>query len=356
MNGRSLRIGVLGATGAVGRTMLHSLETSPLAGAIEELRLLASTRTAGTVLEWPAPPHPRTRSFTVSEVGAPSFDGLDLVLMSAGAEASARWAPCAVEAGAWVVDNSSRFRMDPAVALIVPEVNAHRLPELPQIIANPNCSTIQMVVALAPLHALSPLRRVQVCTYQSASGAGAKGVRELAGQIEPISLDPLVASGNTPAPAVFPHPLYANVIPQCDAFLEDGYTREEEKMIRETRKILELPGLIVQPTCVRVPVAVGHSEAVYVETESPVDLDALRDAWRRAPGVEVLDDPARALYPTPRAAAGTDPVWIGRLRRDRDVANGLHLWVVADNLRKGAARNAVQIAEALWTRAAIPSK
>ncbi|MCA9726730.1 MAG: aspartate-semialdehyde dehydrogenase [Candidatus Eisenbacteria bacterium] len=327
-------VAILGATGAVGRTMLETLADSPIA--VRELRLLATPRGAGRTMTF------RGNEISVTAVTPESFAGVELALFSAGAAASETWAPIAVRAGAWVIDNSSRFRMDPEVALIVPEVNPHRIPDEPAIIANPNCSTIQMVVALAPLHARFGLAEVFVATYQSASGAGGKGLQALETE--------LAGGAVEPGSYRFPRRLAGNVIPQCDVFLSDGYTREEEKMVHETQKILDLPELPVHPTCVRVPVPVAHSEAIYLRLGSAVNLESARIALQAAPGVRLLDDPGAGEYPTADLAAGTDPVWVGRLRADRYDPRGLHLWVVSDNLRKGAALNAVQIACLLWDR------
>ncbi len=379
-------VAILGATGAVGRVMVEILERSPIE--VKELRLLATPRSAGSVVSF------RGQDHEVEAVSRHSFDGCDLALFSAGGGTSGEWAPQAVQAGAWVVDNSSRFRMDPEVALVVPEVNASELPNEPAVIANPNCSTIQMVVALHPIREAFGLKRVVVSTYQSVSGAGHKGVAALTGEVEEwtagvlkdvgssethsvgshamrtsggetrnatTSKDSVRAAtgGSVPSeepasttPSLFAHPIVGNVLPHCDVFLDDGYTREEEKMLRETRKILGDPDLIVQPTCVRVPVLVCHSEAVYIETERPTTDADLRDCLRHADGVEVIDSPEKQEYPMPIHAAGKDPVFVGRIRKDRCEPNGFHFWVVADNLRKGAALNAVQIAERLWRRSA----
>ncbi|MEZ4650654.1 MAG: aspartate-semialdehyde dehydrogenase [Candidatus Eisenbacteria bacterium] len=363
-------VAILGATGAVGRVMRTCLEASPIG--VGELRLLATSRSAGTTFPF------RGEEVRVEEVTEQAFRGVDLALFSAGASASGDWAGVARAAGAWVVDNSSRWRMDPDVPLVVPEVNPDAIPGTPTLIANPNCSTIQMVAALQPIHARYGLRRVVVSTYQAVSGTGEKGVRALelestrwrdasrdgtnalAGGADAQAQDAHAqkehqfAYGAADDPAAtgspYPHPILGNVIPQCDVVLEDGYTREEQKMIDETRKIMGLPDLVVQPTCVRVPVVKAHSEAVYVETDRPADVAEVRALLAESPGIELLDDPFQAVYPLPRKAAETDPVWVGRIRQDRCVPNGLHLWVVADNLRKGAALNALQIAERIWER------
>jgi aspartate-semialdehyde dehydrogenase len=277
-----------------------------------------------------------------AEVLEPScFEGTDLALFSAGATVSREWGPAAVASGALVVDNSSAFRMDPEIPLVVPEVNARALPRPPALIANPNCSTIQMVVALKPLHDLFGLERVIVSTYQSTSGAGRRALEEL------VSGTRGYLEGKEPAPERFPHPIAFNLIPQVDEFGDGGYTREEWKMVNETRKILGLPGLRVTPTCVRVPVQRSHSEMVWASFSRELDLGAARRALESFPGVVVQDDPGTKRYPLPRHAERTDPVYVGRLRRDPGDQRALVFWVVSDNLLKGAALNAVQIAEAV---------
>lgn len=346
----SWNVVILGATGAVGRILRTCLESSAIE--VGALRLLATPRSAGLRLPF------RGRDVEVEAVTPGAFAGVNLALFSAGAGASGDWAPVARANGAWVVDNSSRFRMDPGVPLVVPEVNAATIPAEPALIANPNCSTIQMVTVLAPIAQRWGLRRVVVATYQAVSGTGEKGVAALTREFERAnaagasSASSLFGAADDPPPAGSPyaHPVLGNVVPQCDVFLADGFTREEEKMIEETRKILGLPGLPVAPTCVRVPVVTGHSEAVYIETEQVASPEEVRALLAASPGVVLLDDPAASVYPLPRRAAGTDPVWVGRIRRDRGIPEGLHLWIVADNLRKGAALNAVQIAELLWER------
>jgi aspartate-semialdehyde dehydrogenase len=326
---RAMRVAVVGATGAVGGEMLRVLEQRdfPISG----MRVLASARSAGTTIRF------RERDLPVETCTPDAFDGIDLALFSAGAERSRSFAPAAVRAGALVVDNSSAFRMDPQVPLVVPEVNpdaafAHR-----GIIANPNCSTIQMVVALQPLRREFGLRRIVVATYQSVSGTGARALRELdAGARAHLAGTPETAQ-------VYPHPIAFNGLPHIDVFEADGSTREEHKMRDETRRILDDPGLPVIATCVRVPVFRSHSEAVVVETERPVDLERAAAVLRAAPGV-TLCEPA-SKYPLPRDSAGKDAVYVGRLRAVADDPRALALWVVSDNLRKGAALNAVQIAE-----------
>lgn len=328
-----INVAIVGATGLVGGEMLRTLEDRKFP--VETLRLLASRRSAGRSLSWKGseiPVEPLTRS---------SFSNIDIALFSAGGDTSREYAPVARDAGAVVVDNSSAWRMDPEVPLVVPEVNAAAIKGHKGIIANPNCSTIQMVVALKPLHDLWTLRRVVVSTYQAVSGGGKRAVDELLAQSE------AVLRGEPPKNEVFPHRIAFNLLPHIDVFEDSGYSREEIKMMNETRKIMGLPSLRITATTVRVPVVTGHSESVNAEFEKDVDLARARAALAGAPGVELLDDPATALYPTPAAAAGTDPTYVGRLRLDDSVENGLNFWVVADNLRKGAALNAVQIAELL---------
>ena len=335
---RTLRVAVVGATGAVGSEMLRVLEQRDFP--VAELRPLASARSVGSTVRF------RDRELPVLECCDDSFTGIDLALFSAGAERSRSFAPAAVRAGALVVDNSSAFRMDPAVPLVVPEVNAAAALEHQGIIANPNCSTIQLVVALQPLRAAFGLRKVVVATYQSVSGTGASAMREL----DTTSRAHL--SGAPETPQVYPHPIAFNCLPQVDVFDPDGFTREEHKMRDETRKIMAEPRLTVIATCVRVPVFRSHSEAVVIETEQPVDLERARAVLAAAPGV-VLCEPA-ASYPLPRAAAGLDAVFVGRLRTLPEDPRALALWIVSDNLRKGAALNAVQIAE--WMHRGAPAR
>jgi aspartate-semialdehyde dehydrogenase len=324
-------VAVVGATGAVGQEMLQVLAERRFP--VRELRAFASARSAGRELRFGGEP------VVVRELDAGGFAGVDLALFSAGAERSRAFAPAAVRAGAVVVDNSSAFRMDPAVPLVVPEVNGDAALAHRGIVANPNCSTIQMVVALEPVRALFGLRRITVATYQSVSGTGARAMRELA-ELARAHLE-----GAAEAPAVYPHPIAFNCLPQVDVFDRDGHTREEIKMRDETRKIFSDPSIAVFATCVRVPVFRGHCEAVVVETERPVDLVRLRAALAAAPGTVLCDAPG--AYPLPRAVAERDEVFVGRLRLHAEDPRVLSMWVVADNLRKGAATNAVQIAERL---------
>jgi aspartate-semialdehyde dehydrogenase len=300
---------------------------------VDRLTLFASARSAGTLL------HFRGVDIPVMPLSEESLrnSGAQIALFSAGASVSRTFAPVAAQAGAVVVDNSSAFRMDPAIPLVVPEVNPALLRRHKGIIANPNCSTIQMVVALKPLHDAFGIRRIVVATYQSVTGAGQRGYDQLMAEV----------GGQTAPIRKFPHRIAFNCIPHIDEFEEDGYTREETKMIRETVKIMGDPGIRVTATCVRVPVTGGHSEAVNIECSRPATVEAARELLMHAPGVVLIDDPARECYPMPADAAGRDEVFVGRVRRDPTVPNGLSLWIVSDNLRKGAATNAVQIAEIL---------
>ena len=336
MSGGPYAVAVVGATGAVGGEMRRLLEARRFP--FSSLRLFTSPRSAGRTMTVGG------REWTAEILADGCFDGVDLALFSAGATVSREWGPRAVRAGALVVDNSSAFRMDPETPLIVPEVNSRRLPKPPALIANPNCSTIQMVMALKPLHDLFGLERVIVSTYQSVSGAGQSAMNEL------IDRTGGLLAGHEDPPVKFPHPIAFNLVPQVDEFGADGYTREEWKMVNETRKILEIPMLPVVATCVRVPVLRAHSEMVWASFGKPVDLAAARQALAAFPGVVVEDDPETRLYPLPRNAESTDPVYVGRLRRDPSDPNALVFWVVADNLLKGAALNAVQIAELLVER------
>lgn len=331
-----LRVGVVGAAGAVGRQLLQVLEERRFP--VAELRLMATSRSAGTHLEF----HGET--LMVEETDPSRLSGLDLVFMAVGTEASRTLAPEAVRRGAVVIDKSNAFRMDPAVPLVVPEVNPEAARGHRGILASPNCSTIQLVVALQPLRRLGELRRVMVATYQSVSGTGIDAIEELRRQ----AADAL--AGNPVEAVVYPHPIAFNVIPHIDAFDEHGYSQEEMKLVRETRRILARPDLPVTATAVRVPVFVGHAEVVVAQFDRPVEPEAARRVLATAPGVCVLDEPGAARYPTPLAAAGRDEVFVGRLRQDLALEDALTFWVVADNLRKGAATNAVQIAELLWEK------
>jgi aspartate-semialdehyde dehydrogenase len=325
-------VAVVGASGAVGERMIRLLEERrfPLAS----IKFLASARSAGTKVRFRGEEHP------ILELSSGAFAGVEIVLSSTPAAVSRQWSPIAAAAGAVVVDNSSCFRMDPDVPLVVPEVNPHDIPKHRGIIANPNCSTIQLVVALKPLHDAVRVRRVVVSTYQSVSGAGQKGIHELESQTEAH-----VKKFQPPAPSKFAYPIFGNCIPQIDDFLPGGYTKEEMKMVNETRKIMGDDTIDVCPTCVRVPVPLSHSESILVETERPITAEEARSLWARSPGVTVLDDPLALAYPLAAAAAGKDDVFVGRIRQDLHRPSTLLFWCVSDNLRKGAATNAVQIAE-----------
>ncbi len=330
----SYRVAVLGATGLVGRALLEILEQRRFP--VGEMVPLASERSAGRVLPF------RGRHHQVLRAEPEAFDGVDLVLSSAGGDVSRALLPEAARHGAVSVDNTSAFRMEDDVPLVVPEINGARIAgyRARRIIANPNCSTIQLVVALKPLQEAFGLRRVIVSTYQSVSGAGRRAVDEM------LSETRAVLAGESFERRIFPARIAFNPLPQIDVFLDSGDTKEEWKMRVETPKILETP-VEVHATCVRVPVTAGHSEAVWIETERPVTPEVAREALRGAPGLRLVDDPEHLGYPTAVDAEGGDEVLVGRIRRDPTIANGLALWVVADNLRKGAALNAVQIAEGL---------
>ena len=328
-------VAVVGATGAVGEQMREILEERLFP--VGELRLLASERSAGQLLEF------QQRRIRVDVLREDSFSDIDLALFSAGGAVSDKFAPLAVASGSVVVDNTARFRMEPDVPLVVPEVNAKEIPGYKKrgIIANPNCSTIQMVVALKPIHDAARLKRVVVSSYQSASGAGRMAMEELSQQTAALF------NGKDVKPEKFPQQIAFNCIPHIDAFLPGGYTKEEIKMINETRKILGEPSLRVTATCVRVPVFCGHSESVNVETEKKLTAKDVRAILREAPGILLCDEPEKNIYPMPIDAVGTDATMVGRIREDDSVPNGINMWIVADNLRKGAALNAVQIAEIL---------
>lgn len=326
-------VAVAGATGAVGREMLAVLEKRAFPYA--QVKALASSRSAGTVLPFAG------GTLVVEEMVPESFEGVDVALFSAGASVSKAMRDAVVGAGAVMIDNSSAFRMDDDVPLVVPEVNAHDLAWHSGVVANPNCSTIQMVVALKPLADLAPIRRVVVSTYQAASGAGAAAMAELYGQTrEFLDGDELTVEN-------FAHRIAFNCIPQIDVFLEDGSTKEEWKMVVETKKIMGDDSIRVAANCVRVPVLRCHSEAVNVEFDRHVDIEEVRSVLASAPGIVLLDDPSDKTYPMPAFLEGTDDTYVGRLRVDPSVEHGVALWVVADQLRKGAALNTVQIAEAL---------
>lgn len=329
---------ILGATGAVGAEFIKLLEEREFP--VGALRLLASPRSAGRKIPF------RGEELVVEAVNESSFRGIDIAFFSAGASVSREWAPKAVQSGALVIDNSSAFRMDPDVPLVVPEVNRDAIREHRGIIANPNCSTAIMVVALAPLHRAARIRRVVVSTYQAVSGAGAAAMAELEEQVRAYVRGEEAAARVLPVASLDKHyPIAFNLIPHVDRFDELGYTKEEWKMVHETRKIMGEPDLAISPTTVRVPVFRCHSESINVETEKPLSADEARRILAGAEGIEVVDDPQAMEYPMPLFAAGKDPVFVGRIRPDPSIPNGLNLWVVGDQLRKGAALNAIQIAE-----------
>jgi aspartate-semialdehyde dehydrogenase len=328
-----LRVAILGATGAVGQELLQLLDERRFP--VAELRPLASARSAGQSLRW------QDRELVIAEASAEVFEGVDLVLASAGGTASRRWAPAAVAAGAVVIDNSSAFRMDPEVPLVVPEVNPEAAFGHHGIIANPNCTTILLTLALAPLHRRRPIRRVVVSTYQSASGAGARAMEELR------RLSRTVLDGGEARSEVLPHSLAFNLFLHNSPLQANGYCEEELKMLNETRKIMNAPDLRLTATCVRVPVLRAHSEAVNIEFHEPFPLDEARELLRRAPGVELLENFEANRFPMPTDVTGRDPVAVGRIRQDLSDANALELWLCGDQIRKGAALNAVQIAELL---------
>ncbi|MDL2267063.1 aspartate-semialdehyde dehydrogenase [Desulfovibrio sp. OttesenSCG-928-G15] len=328
----SLTVAVAGATGAVGREMLSTLESRDFPA---KVIALASSRSAGTTVPF------KGGELPVQEMTEDSFKGVDIALFSAGGSTSERFAPHAVKAGCVVVDNSSAWRMDERCPLVVPEVNAHALAGHKGIIANPNCSTIQMVVALKPLHDAASIKRVVVSTYQAVSGTGQKAIEELETQVRQMF------NMVEPEAKVYPHRIAFNCLPQIDVFLDNDYTKEEMKMVLETVKIMEDPEIRVTATTVRVPVFYGHSEALNVEFAKPLSAKDARAVLSVAPGVIVLDNPSQKMYPMPVQAAGEDEVFVGRIREDETQANTLNMWVVADNIRKGAALNTVQIAERL---------
>lgn len=333
---KQYRVAIIGATGLVGQEFIKVLEQR--AFPMESVGLFASDRSAGKKM------FVNHREIEVKETTADSFRDIEIALFSAGAEVSRHFSPIAAKSGAVVIDNSAAWRMEPWVPLVVPEINAEDIKWHKGIIANPNCSTIQMVVALNPLHKVNPIKRIVVSTYQSVSGTGSAAIEELSTQARQI------LNGQSAVPHVYPHQIAFNMLPEIDVFLDNGYTKEEWKMVEETRKIMHADDILVSATCVRVPVFIGHSEAVNVEFTNPITPEDARRILMQAPGVKVLDDPVISLYPQPWSAAGTDEVFVGRIRRDASSNKGLVMWVVADNIRKGAALNAVQIAEEMIKR------
>ncbi len=326
---RKPNVAIVGATGLVGRTFLKVLEERDFP--FENIYMMASTKSAGSKITF------KGTEYTVEELNEHSFDKpIDIALFSAGGSISEKYAPIAAAHDVTVVDNSSQWRMDPDVPLVVPEVNPDDIDKNNGIIANPNCSTIQVVVPLKPLHEKYKIKRIVYSTYQAVSGSGLKGIEDLKEGLK----------GNDLCEA-YPHPIAGNCIPHIDVFMDNGYTKEEMKMINETHKILGDNSIKVTATTVRVPVFDSHSESVNVEFEKPFDLEELKDILRNYPGIVVIDNPANNEYPLAKDAAGKDEVFVGRIRRDFSVENGINMWVVADNIRKGAATNTVQIAEKL---------
>lgn len=328
-----MNIAIVGVSGAVGQEFLRVLDEQNFP--VDELRLFGSSRSAGRTYSF------RGKEYTVKELRdePEDFRGIDIAFASAGASVSKQYAGVITKFGALMIDNSSAFRMDDDVPLVVPEVNGDDAFNTPRnIIANPNCTTIQMVVALKPIHDISPIKRVHVATYQAASGAGASAMDEL------IEQHAAIVRGEDPKIEKFAYQLAYNVIPHIDVFTDNGYTKEEMKMFNETKKIMHAPSLDVSAMCVRVPVMRAHSEAVWVETEQPVSVEQAREAFAKAEGVVVIDNPAAKQYPMPLDIADKDPVFVGRVRRDLTNDRGLSFWIVGDQIKKGAALNAVQIA------------
>jgi aspartate-semialdehyde dehydrogenase len=343
MTRQSLTVAVVGATGVVGRTMIQVLLERGFP--VGELRLLASERSAGKTISIEGATH------EVQLATGEAFQGVDIALFSAGGDASRELAPLAAARGATVIDNSSAWRMDPLIPLVVSQVNPDDLEGHPGIIANPNCSTMQLVPVLMALRDSVGLERVVVDTYQAVSGTGGGAIRELESQVRSH------VAGEPKDVAVYPHQIAFNALPQVDVFVQNGYTKEEMKLVNESRKILHLPDLRVSCTAVRIPVFVAHSEAVHVETRAPITPDRARELFAAVDGVVVQDDPSSSTYPLATEAAGSDDIFVGRVRQDESIdgGRGLALWIVSDNLRKGAATNAVQIAEVLVERGWVGS-
>ena len=332
---KKFNVAVAGATGAVGNQMIRCLEEMNFP--VHSVEFLASSRSVGRQLRF------KGDLVEVKELKEHSFKGIDIALFSAGGGTSQKFAPLAAKDGCVVIDNSSAWRMDSKVPLVVPEVNSHAIAQYSEkgIIANPNCSTIQMVIVLHPIHKKYGIKRVVVSTYQAVSGTGKKAIDELFDQTRAI-INFLDYKTH-----VYPHRIAFNCLPHIDIFLDNGYTKEEMKMVNETRKILEDDSIAVTATTVRVPVFFGHSEAVNVETKDPLSAEDVKALLQNSPGVKVMDDPQKNLYPLATDAAGQDLTLVGRIRKDESIANGINMWIVADNIRKGAATNAVQIAQVL---------
>ncbi len=330
---RKYNVAIAGATGAVGGAMLDVLARRDFP--LNELRLLASERSVGKKLTF------QGKEIEVQLLSKDAFEGIDIALFSAGASRSLEFAPAAAAAGAVVVDNSSAYRMDPEIPLVVPEVNPHAIAEYKKrgIIANPNCSTIQMLVALKPIHDKAKIKRIVVSTYQAVSGSGASAIEELKTQVKAY------AAGESLEKNVYPHQIAFNCLPHIDSFLDNGYTKEEMKMVNETHKMFEDDSIGVTATTVRVPVVYGHSESVNIETEQKISAAEVKALMKTAPGVKLVDEPTLTQYPMALDCEGKFETLVGRIREDESIANGINLWVVADNILKGAALNAVQIAE-----------
>ena len=330
---RKYNVAILGATGMVGQQFIQILQERKFP--ISNLRLLASDRSAGKVINF------NGTDIITEEVNANSFKEVEIAFFAVGSDVSRYYAPIANKQGTIVIDNSAAFRMDTRVPLVVPEINPEDIAKHNGIISNPNCSTIQMVAALFPLHKVNPIKRIVVSTYQSVSGTGKAAVVELENQAR-LALD-----GKEVIPHVYPHQIAFSILPEIDVFLDNDYTREEWKMVEETRKIMHAPNIGISATCARVPVFNSHCESINVEFTEPISPDTARQILANAPGIKILDEPIVSLYPLPTSVAGTDEVFVGRIRQDFSTINGLVMWVVADNIRKGAALNAVQIAETM---------
>ena len=328
---KGFNVAIVGATELLGQEFIKVLEQRSFP--VASIQLLASEHFSGTKLFF------NHQGIEVEEARPELFRDVDIALFSAGAEIGRRLSPLATEAGAVVIDSSSAFRMDSSVPLVVPEVNPEDIKWHKGIIANPNCTIIQLVVALYPLHKVNPIKRIVVSTYQSVSSTGAAALKELSSETW------LILEGRHVCPHVYSHQIAFNLLPEIDVFLDNGYTREEQKLVEETRKIMHAEDIAISATCVRVPVYFGHSEAVWVEFTSSITPDEARKILAEAPGVRILDDPSVSVYPQPWAASGSDHVFVGRIRKDVSHPNGLVMWIVADNLHKGAALNAIQIAE-----------
>jgi len=326
-------VAVVGATGLVGREMVSILKSRNFP--VKSIKLLATSRSQGTIMQF------KGRDIVVEEVTPEAFKGVQIALFSAGEKGSKELSPEVVKAGAIVIDNSNAFRMEQDVPLVVPEVNEEKLRDHKGIIANPNCSTIQMVVALAPIHRKYKIKRIVVSTYQSVSGTGREAVDELWEETRNI------IGNKSITPKIYPHQIAFNLLPHIDIFYPNGYSKEEMKMVQETRKILDDQSIKVCATTVRVPVFRAHSESVNIETELPITPEEVREILMKSPGIVVMDAPEECVYPMPILAEGKDEVFVGRIRRDESVENGIAMWIVSDNIRKGAALNAVQIAESL---------